>query len=265
MPTPEPGTSAATRRRSRAPLILLVMAVVLVLAAVGAVGVVALSRTETGSETASGSNNDGNASPTTTLPDRPSSSAPRASTTTTEVSPLPQVAEGVDGEFRINLPASLTYLAVAGDLTDLGITMFPDQPDLAAKMDALVWVFNGPGTRLVAIDPQILSSDQSLDPIELIGESGFTGASLDDLIAGYEQLVSEREEPLGFHIVDRGRLMGAGGEMAWFDIGNGQGGGTRHYLVGSGDVRWILICWTNDFAASREMTDQIAVSLEVAI
>ena len=60
-----------------------------------------------------------------------------------------------------------------------------------------------------------------------------------------------------------GRLQGASGEIAWFElrVPGPQFGGVRYVITGSDSV-WLVTYWSDDLPATRPEGDAIATSFD---
>ncbi len=246
-PAPAPADRPTGRRRRR-----LIVAGVLAVAAAGLAAIVVAPRADQGS--ADDRSAEGPSEPA------PESTAPPLSASTSVEPAEPPATETVSspgGEFTLDLP-EFWLVGFPGTGTPLAEQMVtPDAYGPDGRIEMLEDTLVTPVTRMVAIDRETWLHITPSDILLVEGMDGLdtTGRDLDELV---ELALPEGQ---GVVVRGRGRMAGAAGEMAWYEVaidGSEQSGLT--FIVRGTASVWHLTFWSDDLDVARPEAEAIAAS-----
>ena len=246
-PVPAQADRPGGRRRRR-----LVVAGVLAVVAGGLVAIVVAM-------TADGGSADDRAAEGPSEPAPESTAPPPSSSTSVEAAepPATETVSSLGGEFTVELP-EFWLAGFPGTGTPLAEQMVtPNAYGADGRIEMLEDTLVTPVTRMVAIDRETWLHITPSDILLVEGMDGLdtTGRDLDELV--------ELALPEGHGVVvrGRGRMAGAAGEMAWYEVAiNGSEQSGLTFIVRGTASAWQLTFWSDDLDGARPEAEAIAAS-----
>ena len=174
-------------------------------------------------------------------------------TTTTELLPEWQTVEGVEGEFRVDLPADWLFVVVDDDATGAPAQLFPDDPGNRAFADGIVDLVATTGPRLVAADPEV--DVTGAPPPMLALERQPLDAGLEKTVQTFVDAYAD----VGVTDLQFRSFTAAFGPVT--AVQNLQQGRVDYFFVGGGQTwKMAYISATGRFLSESMVVDQIAMS-----